>query len=204
MNIIEYFGAPGSGKTYMLKIKKKQLDSEQVKYNDKFLSFSNVSSFQRNAIKLFFICYLFFTSNSSFICLTKTCLGNKNNDFKRKIRLLHNGLYIFGFLFFYRKSSKIILMDQGFFQWLFVSRFDNLKLSKNISLIDKLNISKYEIFNVVTDNNTRINRIKRREKKSISKKVARLSSSIHTLDIDKFLSEILNSNNKISMSKIEN
>src|SRR3989344_7400398 len=117
--IIELFGLPGSGKTYLAE-KLEEKDFKLVKFSSKlekyFYSFLFILSFPLLSI------YLFFKLNL-----------NSNKYGNIKIKIMRN-ILLFATMAFYKKASlskdKIIL-DEGFFQMI-NSIFEAKKQGKKI------------------------------------------------------------------------
>lgn len=195
IKIVEFFGLPGTGKTYLtnelsLKNKDKQKYFHTIDVYGKY-------SFVRKSRKVLSLWVYLFNINL-FIKVIKIINFFPNMKFSKKIKMLFNFLLIFSVVL-KKKNYKEIFFDQGIFQSLYSCFFysNNISLSASdkkalekliLKITKKLMIGKFEINQVVTSDDVIRNRIKYRTNKG--------TSPINKLDTETYLQC------KISISKV--
>ena len=136
MKFLEFFGMPGSGKTYSIKNLKK--DSSDLQTKNKFFAFEKRS---KNSIfvKTFYIVLAsFLLINTSYIkkiiIFFKNFYKPKKSELIsiRTLSILFNTIFLVSIIRIYSllKNKKNIYIDQGFFQLLFSILFE-MELKNN-------------------------------------------------------------------------
>ena len=148
LQVVEYFGTPGSGKTFL----SNNLYNDLINYKEKNINkaslvIGKMHFSKRVFVKLLLIIYLILLHPKillNIIILVKE-FHSKNDIIL--VKLTFNFIYVVGLLLYSRKYKKIVIMDQGIFQavWSCIFHGNNIKYdikkSSNLLLliISKIN-----------------------------------------------------------------
>ena len=149
--VLEFFGTPGSGKTYLSELAYKRLNNSSNVVNKLSIDIGKMISIKRIIYKIFFIFYIIVVNFSvvlNAIQLVRLFHLNVNPIMGK---LLFNLLYVIGYIQFFKNHNQLLIMDQGFSQsiWSCIFHGNNKKFNFDIasSLLIKI-FSKIKLKNI--------------------------------------------------------
>ena len=172
--LIEAFGMPGSGKSY--------LTGKVHKENEEYFCLHTIDFYQQSRIlRVIYKMYIIFfelTLQPDLYRSAGNLLSNFNSlNFKNKMKLMFNFLYLISIIKRKFRSKKILILDQGIFQGLWSCHFYNNGITANKDdilstinkIISKLGVDKMLVINIITDEKKITSRIKNRTMKGNTK-----------------------------------
>jgi hypothetical protein len=163
---LEFFGTPGSGKTYLSNLLYKQLSKDGVRGVNRLpVDVGNMGAIKRIFIKIVIIFYLLIASPSIALGIVKLVSGFHSKNDRIFLKLAFNLLYVIGAMQFCKKYNQIVIIDQGIFQavWscIFHGNKKDFNFDKILSILLMI-LSKVKITNLIvvrvsaTDDNIKI------------------------------------------------
>jgi hypothetical protein len=167
MNIIEFFGTPGIGKTHLSNELAKSLKLKGFNDLKSISSLHDLNSAKRRIIKLKYILIFIIRDFNVFIELLYIFCSNIFNI--NCIKVFMNFLFIFGYISAEATSKSLLLLDQGYWQAHWSTIFRNVEISTDSvsRVFDKFlrnhNVEKYIILDVEMDAACHLSQLKSRQ-----------------------------------------
>ena len=157
--VIEFYGTPGSGKTYLSNLLHNELKKNRVESNRLQVAIGGEYLIKRVLMKLWFALYMLLFNFEVFLDIFRLTKSFHNRHSVIAIKLIFNWLYILGIIQFFKKKKVILILDQGVSQALWSNYFhtndadiNSKKVLSEVELIlSKLDIGSMLIINVSTD-----------------------------------------------------
>ena len=154
--VVEFFGTPGSGKTFLANILYNQVnlnsEMEALKYSS---DIGKMPTLKRVIVKMVIVFYLLIVSPCTLINIVKFVKVFHHRNNKVLIKLVFNFIYVVGLILFCKKYNKILIMDQGITQavWSCIFHGDNSSFNTdNASNFLIIIFSKIKITNLLMVN----------------------------------------------------
>ena len=134
--VIEFFGTPGSGKTYVSGLSYEQLSKYGANEVNKLsVDIGKMDAIKRVFIKAAIIFYLIITSPGVVFNIVKLVREFHSKNDRIFAKLAINLLYVAGVMQFCKKFNQIVIMDQGIFQAIWSCIFHGNKEGFNFDTI---------------------------------------------------------------------
>lgn len=116
MNIIEFVGVPGSGKTTISNNVADKLSSRGITVAEPIYDINTNPPILRVLSKARFLFTMFIRDTGTVLAISRVVIGTGQQTKTDQIRVLFNLLYVFGVVTKYRYNHRITLLDQGPYQ----------------------------------------------------------------------------------------
>jgi len=146
MIVVEFFGAPGSGKTFWSNQLISILNDNEIDCNASFIKNASKNQFLRIVIKIFFVFKFFLLKPSLALDIIKKLIKSSSSSFKRVFVIIFNFFYIQGLLYRGGDKNDVVLFDQGLVQLVYAGIQGEANLMILNNLLQKLKFSKMILF----------------------------------------------------------
>jgi hypothetical protein len=137
--IVEFFGTPGSGKTYLSDVAYKKLNKNATNGVSKLsIDIGKMSPMKRVIIKIFFILYLMVINFGVVLDVIKLVKEFNPKVDRILIKLVFNFLYVVGVMEYCKNSNQILIMDQGISQSIWSCIFHGNNVNYNCETASSL------------------------------------------------------------------
>jgi hypothetical protein len=137
--VIEFFGTPGSGKTYLSDIAYGKLNKNTINVVSKLsVAIGRMSSIKRVTIKIFFILYLMVVNFSVVLNVMKLVREFHSKTDRILIKLVFNFLHVVGIMEYCKNNNQVLIMDQGISQSIWSCIFHGNNVNYNCEIVSSL------------------------------------------------------------------
>lgn len=113
MVIIEFFGMPGSGKTYLAEKLSTVLRGRGLRISDRSLSLSRANSMTRVSVKLALVLWCIPGNIGAVRAIMSAVMTYKPDGLLKSVKLIYNWLYLLALIQSESRQHDVIVLDQG-------------------------------------------------------------------------------------------
>lgn len=168
--VLECFGMPGVGKSYLSSKLGEMLGSDGLRVGDRIMAISQMPSTKRFTKKFWLIVATLWVNRNANVTIWKLIRLHRPANFKTYSKLLINWLFVYALIRVESRNSDIVLLDQGLSQALWSTKYygrsepDNHVVARLVlHLLKQLNIAPLSIIYVGADDSLIKKRIYSRE-----------------------------------------
>lgn len=168
--VLEYFGMPGVGKSYLSNKLGKELEFDGVQVGDQIAVINKMPSARRVAKKIWLIVTALWPNRSASIIIWKLIRLHRPSNIKLYSKLLINWLFVCALIRVESRNCDIVLLDQGLSQALWSTKYygrsepdHHVIAALVLRLVKELNITPLCIIYVSADDSLIQKRIFSRE-----------------------------------------